>query len=104
MTNKTKFGLKPRVINELYRVFEGIENLDHVIIYGSRARGDFKPRSDIDLAITSESKEIKTEILWAIEEADILLHVDVVNLKYVESQKFLDNVKEQGIIFWEREK
>jgi uncharacterized protein len=88
----------------LYKVFENIENLDQVIIYGSRARGDFKPRSDIDLAITSESKEIKTQILWAIEEADILLHVDVVNLNYVESQKFLDNVKEQGIVFWERKK
>jgi uncharacterized protein len=104
MIQNNLFGLKKRVILELYSIFENIETLDKVIIFGSRARGDFKSRSDIDLAIQSENDRLTSKILGQIEESDIFLHVDVVNINFVESEKFIDNVKEQGIIFWERKK
>jgi uncharacterized protein len=104
MIQNNLFGLKKRVILELYSIFEKIDTLDKVIIFGSRARGDFKPRSDIDLAIESENARLTGKILGEIEEADIFLHVDVVNINFVESQKFIENVREQGVSFWERKK
>ena len=55
-----------------------------VILFGSRARGDARQWSDIDLAIDSE-KDLPPEILSALreafEESHLLLNVDVVDLR-----------------------
>ena len=55
-----------------------------VILFGSRARGDARKWSDIDLAIDSE-KDLPPEILSALreafEESHLLLNVDVVDLR-----------------------
>lgn len=54
------------------------------ILFGSRARGDARQWSDIDLAIDSE-KDFPPEILSvlreAFEESNMLLNVDVVDLR-----------------------
>lgn len=43
-------GIKPKVIEEI-RTFARKYNIDKVILFGSRARGDYRRTSDIDLAI-----------------------------------------------------
>jgi uncharacterized protein len=54
------------------------------ILFGSRARGDARQWSDIDLAIDSE-KDLPPEILSglreAFEDSNILLNVDIVDLR-----------------------
>ena len=54
------------------------------ILFGSRARGDARQWSDIDLAIDSEKDflpEILSVLREAFEESNILLNVDVVDLR-----------------------
>ncbi len=97
-----KFNIDEKWIKILYEIFENTKELDKVILYGSRARGDHKLKSDIDLAIDVDSYEIGSHLFSKIEESNVLLKVDVVVLKYIESQKFLDSIKKQGIVFWER--
>jgi uncharacterized protein len=99
---KNKFNIKQEWIDILYNIFEKTENLDKVILFGSRARGDHKLRSDIDLAIQTVNIKASNYIINKIEESNILLKVDIIDLNYVESNKFLENVKNQGIVFWER--
>ena len=43
-------GIKPKVIEEI-RTFARKYNIDKVILFGSRARGDYRRTSDIDLAV-----------------------------------------------------
>lgn len=54
------------------------------ILFGSRARGDARQWSDIDLAIESEQElppEILSVLREAFEDSNILLNVDVVDLR-----------------------
>ena len=54
------------------------------ILFGSRARGDARQWSDIDLAIESDNElppEILSALREAFEESNILLNVDVVDLR-----------------------
>lgn len=59
-----------------------LEFVEEIWLYGSRARGDFSTRSDIDLAIlcpqASESDWFEVETI--IEKADTLLKIDAVRL------------------------
>jgi predicted nucleotidyltransferase len=45
------FGLPSTTLEALKQVFSSYLEIDQVIIYGSRARGNFRPGSDIDLTL-----------------------------------------------------
>ena len=44
-------GLSEKAISQLHRVFACRKEIDRVLIYGSRAKGDFRLGSDLDLTL-----------------------------------------------------
>ncbi len=56
--------------------------IEAIYLFGSRARGDARERSDIDLAIacTNASEQEWQQVLAIIEQADTLLPIDCVRL------------------------
>ena len=53
-----------------------------VILFGSRAREDFGPHSDVDLAVDSKEDlhDLLVELKGIIEESDLPQKVDIVEL------------------------
>jgi predicted nucleotidyltransferase len=47
------FGLKEEQIHK--SIFSKYENLNKVLVYGSRAKGTFNERNDVDLVITESN-------------------------------------------------
>jgi predicted nucleotidyltransferase len=47
-------GLDNEIISSICAVFEKYENIAEVILYGSRAKGNFKKGSDIDLTLIGD--------------------------------------------------
>ena len=45
------YGLKKEVFNDIINVIKKHENIEYVYLFGSRARGDYNDKSDIDIAI-----------------------------------------------------
>lgn len=71
-----------------------------VILFGSRARGDFKERSDIDLAVSGG--DISSFALAVDEETDTLLQYDVVNLDCPVDEALLENIEKDGKVLYEK--
>jgi len=80
---------------QFYTQLTTLPFVEKIILYGSRARGDFQPRSDIDLAIYSPHASIHNwqQILNIIDEADTLLAIDCVQYDTLA----LDNPLKQAI-------
>ena len=92
-------GLKENLLNEIIELAKeyGIEK---VILFGSRARGDFKERSDIDLAVSGGDV---VGFSFAIEEeTTTLLMFDVVNLGKGVQKELIDSIKREGIVLYEK--
>ncbi|MGL5702776.1 MAG: nucleotidyltransferase domain-containing protein [Cetobacterium sp.] len=51
-------GLKEREIDEIKILHHLFPQINQIIIFGSRARGDYNRTSDIDIAITGQIDEI----------------------------------------------
>ena len=65
-----------------------------VILYGSRAKGTARERSDIDIAVSGvEDFESLTE---QIENLPTLFSVDIVNMDTCRNQLLLENIRQYG--------
>lgn len=94
-----KSGIKPVVLDEIKRIAEEYE-VKRVILFGSRARGDYHRASDIDLAV--EGGRITDFILDVKETTSTLLNFDIVDLEKTAPGKFLDVIKKEGIVLYEK--
>ena len=74
--------------------------LRKVILFGSRARGDHKERSDIDLAVSGG--DIPGFALAVDEETDTLLQYDVVSLDGCVDTALLENIEKDGKVLYEK--
>lgn len=97
------YGLTDNVINQIRQVLSRYEELEQALLYGSRAKGNFKPGSDIDLTLTGDG--LNQRILNKMEDEldDLMLPYtfDLSILKQVTNPDFTDHVKRVGIVFYD---
>ena len=71
-----------------------------VILFGSRARGDYKKTSDIDLAVSGGNySSFAAEV---DEVTSTLLKFDVVNLDGSVQSELLDSIRKEGKVLYEK--
>ena len=92
-------GIKENVINEIVELAQKYD-LQKVILFGSRARGDFQRASDIDLAVSGGN--VSMFALDVEEETSTLLEFDVVNLDLDLQEKLLESIKKEGMVLYEK--
>lgn len=91
-------GIKPIVIKEICDIARKY-NVQKVILFGSRARGDFKTKSDIDLAV--QGGDFIRFMLDVNEETSTLLKFDIVNLDEEIQNELRESIKKEGKIVYE---
>jgi predicted nucleotidyltransferase len=85
-----KYGLKDDVIEKVQAVFARFPDVDRVTLYGSRAKGNFKPGSDIDLTLHGES-------LTAFQLRDITEVLDDLLLPYTIDLSIFEQLDHDGL-------
>lgn len=70
MTEERPFGLPAITLEKLNGIFARHDAIDSVLIYGSRAKGNYRAGSDIDLTIKGGE----------ISYADLIAHIDRVGM------------------------
>ncbi len=90
--------LKPELANEL-RSFAKARKIRKLILFGSRARGDNLPKSDIDLAVSGGDIGGFTDDVN--EKAWTLLQFDVVDLNRPLADAFRASIEKEGIVLYE---
>ncbi|ERT69052.1 MULTISPECIES: nucleotidyltransferase family protein [Cetobacterium] len=93
-----KFGLKERELDEIKVLYYLFPEIDEIVIFGSRARGDYSRVSDIDIAIKGDVDKIMYKIRDYFEESSIIYTVDVVNYISISNQDFKENIDSEGVI------
>lgn len=90
------FGLREEIINKIKLIAQKY-NYDF-IIFGSRARGDYKNNSDIDIAILGDvSSEDEMKIKIDFDEIDMEYMLDIVFVNKITNIELIKNIKKEGV-------
>lgn len=99
-----RFGLNERNLKTLVSVLESFPHIQRVVIFGSRAKGNFHAGSDIDLAIMNEeigSAEL-SKLQSKFEESDLPFFVDLVNYSTIDVPALREHIDRVGVEFYLR--
>lgn len=97
-----QYGLKKETLKKIKEVFARYEQVAEVVIYGSRAKGNYKPGSDIDLTLKGRDLDLKIMNRISLDLDDLLLPYtfDLSIFNHISNPKFLDHIKRIGQVFY----
>lgn len=92
------FGLDPKMLLDIRKVFNTVPHLQWVKIYGSRAMGNYRSNSDIDLAFSSYTEEDVAGKIWGIlENLPTPYQFDVTHYERVSNTALKEHIDRVGI-------
>jgi predicted nucleotidyltransferase len=97
-----KFGLAQTVVDQINNVFATVPSIEKVILYGSRAKGNYRPGSDIDLAIlgpnVTEEQMLKLETM--LDDVLLPYTIDLCRIEMIQNPDLIEHINRVGIPFY----
>lgn len=93
-----KYGLSDSTLEEILTIFRGNSHVEEVILFGSRARGTFRPGSDIDLAVKGDNLTFQEflGLLVKMDELELIYKIDAIRYSNIKSQELLEHIDRVG--------
>ena len=93
-----KFGLSDEQINSIREVLRHFPEVEQAILYGSRAKGNYKPASDIDLTLKGSrvNTEIMNKIKLATYDLPLPYTIDYSVFHHISNEALVDHIKRVG--------
>jgi predicted nucleotidyltransferase len=101
---ENNFGLTDRDLLTIRGIFNKYSDVRLVYLFGSRAKGNFKPGSDIDLAIMNSDLDPATlrRIVGELEDSSLPYRVDLVAYHAITHPEFQEHIDRVGLVFFEQ--
>jgi type I restriction enzyme S subunit len=99
-----RYGLDDATIQKIQDVFAAFPQVDKVILYGSRAKGNYKPGSDIDFTLKGENLALSVISRIGLMLDDLLLPYtfDLSVFSHIRNTDLIDHIDRAGIEFYSR--
>lgn len=98
------YGLKDIELAKLNEVFAANARIERVVLYGSRAKGNYKPFSDVD--ITLEGDELThtdlNRLSLAIDDLLLPYQFDISIFRTLKNEALIDHIRRMGITIYEK--
>ncbi len=94
-----KYSLPKKIENDLILLAKKY-SIEKLVLFGSRARGDNRSVSDIDLAVSGgDVSRFRCDV---DDEIETLLMFDIVNLDEPIQQELINSIESEGVIIYEK--
>ncbi|SEA30112.1 nucleotidyltransferase domain-containing protein [Alkalimonas amylolytica] len=98
------FGLPADTVQRMQQVFARYPEIEEVVIYGSRAKGNFRPGSDIDLTLKGPKLDatLLSKLLADLDELNTPYLMDVSIYHQLQAQGLIEHIQAFGQVFYRR--
>ncbi len=98
-------GLTDITVEKICAVFRRFGEIEKAMLYGSRAKGNFKTGSDIDLTLYGEnlSPNLLGDIAEALEDLLLPYTIDLSTFDTLNHEELREHIERVGIVFYVRQ-
>ncbi len=99
-------GLTEQDLLAITKVFADSSQIEEARLFGSRAKGNFKTGSDVDIALKGNklTAEIVNHISYLLNEESLMPYkFDIVNYQTINNSDLLEHIDRVGIRLFARE-
>ena len=99
-----KFGLDKTTTDKINSVFLKYPEIEEVVIYGSRAKGNYREGSDIDITLKGENltDNIRSNVCLAIDDLNTPYLFDISIFHKLSSTSLVEHINRVGQIFYKK--
>lgn len=100
-------GLLERDFRNIYLAIKQFPEIDKVVIFGSRALGNYKKGSDIDLSIYGNGINRRTILTLSDllnEEYPIPYFFDIIHYESINNENLKSHIDKYGKVIYEKDK
>lgn len=102
-----KHGLSEQVIAQIHTVLRKYPQVRRALLYGSRAKGCYKPGSDIDLTLVGGDDltlDVLYRIAWELDDLLLPYTFDLSIFHRIDDPDVIDHIRRAGVVFYDRER
>jgi len=98
------YGIDESKIEEIINIFRKFPQIEKAILFGSRAKGNFKEGSDIDLALIGKDLNLLllSRIDLLIDELNLPHTFDILIFDRIDNPDLHEHIRKVGIVFYEK--
>ena len=99
------YGIKDSSLKILTSIFSKYSQVEEVLLYGSRAKGTFTERSDVDIVICKSNidRHLLGKIIFDINNSNFPYTVDLQIVENIKSRSLLAHINSNGQPFYKKE-
>ncbi|TDE13812.1 nucleotidyltransferase family protein [Dyadobacter psychrotolerans] len=100
------FGLQETDILAIQHALENYPGVKEAYIFGSRAKGNYRKGSDVDIALKGDNisfSHILTIAGYLNEDTMMPYHFDVLDYDAIQNQQLTEHIDRAGILFYKKQ-
>ncbi|AOY75997.1 nucleotidyltransferase domain-containing protein [Clostridium formicaceticum] len=99
-----KYGLKESTLERILEIFSRYDKIEKVVLYGSRAKGNYKNGSDIDLALIGKNINLEdvNKLHLELDELYLPYGFDLSIFQKIENTDLINHIDRVGIVIYEK--
>ena len=94
-----KYGLTDNNLTQIKLVLKQFTEVEKAYLYGSRAKGNYKPSSDIDLVLKGQHLQLRQLSAISLQLDDLLLpyKFDIAIYHQIDNDDLIDHINRVGV-------
>lgn len=98
------YGLTSFTLTSINQIFKENIGVEEAILYGSRAKGNYKPGSDIDITLKGKSLTISdlNRIMNQFDDSFLPYQFDVSLFDHIDNDDLRDHIQRVGIVLYKK--
>jgi len=97
-----RYGLSDECLKRISGVFDTFPEVEQVVLYGSRAKGSYRPASDIDITLIGEllTTTILSRISWELDDLLLPYNFDISIYHHITDKHLRRHIENEGVTIY----
>jgi len=99
-----EYGLKQQEVDSIKQIFSAFPEVEKAILYGSRAKGTYKPTSDIDISLMGPKLTlgVLNQISWQLDDLLLPYTFDISSFLQINNPALVEHIERIGKVIYQK--